>query len=62
MLKPDGNIAMARYKKRKRRKTGGKFTKSSGSAVLSLSAEDQEFLVEKTGFDAEEIYEWFRYF
>ena len=62
MLKPDATLAMARYKKRKKCKTGEKFRKSRCGPGLSLSAEDLEFLVEKTGFDAEAIYEWFRYF
>ena len=44
----------------KKRGKGGKF-KRNNKKEISLSAEDLQYLIEHTSYDATEIQEWFRY-
>ena len=44
----------------KKRGKGGKF-KRNNKKDISLSAEDLQYLIENTSYDAAEIKEWFRY-
>jgi hypothetical protein len=43
----------------KKRGKGGKFKRNKKD--ITLSAEDLQYLIENTSYDAPEIKEWFRY-
>ena len=48
-----------RVKKKRKRKSKGKYRKNS-RAELALPDEEIQYLVEKTAYDASEISEWFK--